>query len=155
MNRNNRKHLVEQLLRCTDVSSLIRIRHERPEIFGADRAHRIELIEAGAAAGAGRSTRRRRSPTKAFRLVPVCRRWRGGLTSALGFCIIGGVRRDRAGRRLGLHSCRLCRARERPSNRVGRAPTRLKLLAYDGTGIILATKWLESGRFVWPRSKTA
>ncbi|WP_420882170.1 IS66 family insertion sequence element accessory protein TnpB [Rhizobium gallicum] len=38
---------------------------------------------------------------------------------------------------------------------MGRAPTRLKLLAYDGTGIILATKWLESGRFVWPRSKTA
>ncbi len=27
---------------------------------------------------------------------------------------------------------------------------RLKLLAYDGTGVILATKWLESGRFVWP-----
>ncbi len=27
---------------------------------------------------------------------------------------------------------------------------RLKLLAYDGTGMVLATKWLESGRFVWP-----
>jgi transposase len=27
---------------------------------------------------------------------------------------------------------------------------RLKLLTYDGTGVILATKWLEAGRFVWP-----
>jgi transposase len=27
---------------------------------------------------------------------------------------------------------------------------RIKLLAWDGTGIILATKWLEQGRFAWP-----
>jgi transposase len=27
---------------------------------------------------------------------------------------------------------------------------RLKLLAWDGTGMILATKYLESGRFTWP-----
>ena len=27
---------------------------------------------------------------------------------------------------------------------------RLKLLAWDGSGMILATKWLESGRFTWP-----
>jgi len=27
---------------------------------------------------------------------------------------------------------------------------RLKLLTYDGSGIVLATKWLESGRFIWP-----
>lgn len=27
---------------------------------------------------------------------------------------------------------------------------RIKLLAWDGSGIILATKWLEDGRFVWP-----
>jgi transposase len=27
---------------------------------------------------------------------------------------------------------------------------RLKLLAFDGTGIVLATKWLEEGKFVWP-----
>jgi transposase len=27
---------------------------------------------------------------------------------------------------------------------------RLKLLHYDGSGMILATKWLESGKFVWP-----
>ena len=27
---------------------------------------------------------------------------------------------------------------------------RLKLLVWDGTGIILATKWLEDGRFYWP-----
>ena len=27
---------------------------------------------------------------------------------------------------------------------------RLKLLVWDGTGIILATKWLEDGRFFWP-----
>ncbi len=30
---------------------------------------------------------------------------------------------------------------------------RLKMLAYDGTGIVLATKWLESGRFIWPPIK--
>jgi transposase len=29
-------------------------------------------------------------------------------------------------------------------------PDRLKLLAFDGTGMILATKWLEGGKFVWP-----
>lgn len=27
---------------------------------------------------------------------------------------------------------------------------RLKLIVWDGTGIILATKWLEDGRFQWP-----
>lgn len=27
---------------------------------------------------------------------------------------------------------------------------RLKLLAFDGSGMILATKWLEEGAFVWP-----
>ena len=27
---------------------------------------------------------------------------------------------------------------------------RLKLLAWDGSGVILATKWLESGRLTWP-----
>jgi len=27
---------------------------------------------------------------------------------------------------------------------------RLKLLAYDGSGVVLATKWLEAGRFTWP-----
>jgi transposase len=27
---------------------------------------------------------------------------------------------------------------------------RLKCLAFDGTGIVLATKWLEEGKFVWP-----
>ena len=27
---------------------------------------------------------------------------------------------------------------------------RLKILAWDGTGMILATKWLEAGRFTWP-----
>ena len=27
---------------------------------------------------------------------------------------------------------------------------RIKLLAWDGSGIVLATKWLENGRFAWP-----
>jgi transposase len=27
---------------------------------------------------------------------------------------------------------------------------RIKLLAWDGSGIVLATKWLEHGRFAWP-----
>ena len=27
---------------------------------------------------------------------------------------------------------------------------RLKILVFDGTGVILATKWLEEGRFAWP-----
>jgi transposase len=27
---------------------------------------------------------------------------------------------------------------------------RLKLLMWDGTGMVLATKWLEAGRFAWP-----
>ena len=27
---------------------------------------------------------------------------------------------------------------------------RLKLLVFDGTGLILATKWLEEGSFAWP-----
>ena len=30
---------------------------------------------------------------------------------------------------------------------------RLKILAFDGTGMILATKWLEEGRFAWPPIK--
>ncbi len=27
---------------------------------------------------------------------------------------------------------------------------RLKLLTWDGTGVVLATKWLEAGCFTWP-----
>jgi transposase len=27
---------------------------------------------------------------------------------------------------------------------------RIKRLAWDGTGMVLATKWLEGGRFAWP-----
>jgi len=27
---------------------------------------------------------------------------------------------------------------------------RLRLVFWDGTGMVLTTKWLESGRFVWP-----
>ncbi len=27
---------------------------------------------------------------------------------------------------------------------------RLKLLAWDGSGMVLATKWLEQGKFAWP-----
>jgi transposase len=27
---------------------------------------------------------------------------------------------------------------------------RIKILAWDGTGMVLATKWLEEGRFTWP-----
>lgn len=27
---------------------------------------------------------------------------------------------------------------------------RIKLLTWDGSGMVLATKWLEHGRFVWP-----
>jgi transposase len=27
---------------------------------------------------------------------------------------------------------------------------RIKLLAWDGSGMVLATKWLEHGKFVWP-----
>jgi transposase len=30
---------------------------------------------------------------------------------------------------------------------------RLKLLAFDGSGIVLATKWLEVGRFDWPAAR--
>jgi transposase len=26
----------------------------------------------------------------------------------------------------------------------------LKLLAFDGTGMVLTTKWLEEGKFAWP-----
>ena len=28
---------------------------------------------------------------------------------------------------------------------------RVKLLAWDGSGMVLVTKWLEQGRFTWPR----
>ena len=31
-----------------------------------------------------------------------------------------------------------------------RRSDRLKLLAWDGSGMILATKWLEEGKFKWP-----
>ncbi len=31
-----------------------------------------------------------------------------------------------------------------------RRADRLKFIHFDGSGMILATKWLESGRFVWP-----
>jgi transposase len=31
---------------------------------------------------------------------------------------------------------------------------RLKILVFDGTGMILATKWLEEGRFAWPPIRT-
>jgi transposase len=31
-----------------------------------------------------------------------------------------------------------------------RRPDRLKLLVYDGTGLVLVTKRLEDGRFKWP-----
>ena len=31
-----------------------------------------------------------------------------------------------------------------------RRPDRIKLLVYDGTGLILITKRLEAGQFVWP-----
>lgn len=27
---------------------------------------------------------------------------------------------------------------------------RIRLLAWDGSGMVLATKWLEAGRFAWP-----
>ena len=27
---------------------------------------------------------------------------------------------------------------------------RLKMLTYDGSGVVLVTKWLEAGRFTWP-----
>jgi transposase len=30
---------------------------------------------------------------------------------------------------------------------------RLKILTFDGTGVILATKYLESGKFAWPPIK--
>lgn len=30
---------------------------------------------------------------------------------------------------------------------------RLRFIFWDGSGMILATKWLESGRFVWPPVK--
>ncbi len=30
---------------------------------------------------------------------------------------------------------------------------RLKILVFDGTGMILATKWLEDGHFAWPPIK--
>jgi transposase len=31
-----------------------------------------------------------------------------------------------------------------------RLADRLKFIHFDGSGMILATKWLETGRFVWP-----
>jgi len=31
---------------------------------------------------------------------------------------------------------------------------RVKLLAWDGSGMVLVTKWLHEGRFTWPRSRT-
>jgi transposase len=31
-----------------------------------------------------------------------------------------------------------------------RRTDRLKLIHFDGSGMILATKWLEAGQFVWP-----
>lgn len=31
-----------------------------------------------------------------------------------------------------------------------RSLDRLKLIHWDGTGMILTTKWLESGKFAWP-----
>ncbi len=30
---------------------------------------------------------------------------------------------------------------------------RLKLIAWDGSGMVLVTKWLEAGRFTWPPIK--
>ena len=30
------------------------------------------------------------------------------------------------------------------------AMTVLRMLAYDGSGIVLVSKWLEAGRFTWP-----
>jgi transposase len=33
---------------------------------------------------------------------------------------------------------------------VGKWADRLKLLHWDGSGMILATKWLEGGKFAWP-----
>jgi transposase len=27
---------------------------------------------------------------------------------------------------------------------------RLKMIAWDGSGMVLVTKWLEAGRFIWP-----
>jgi transposase len=34
--------------------------------------------------------------------------------------------------------------------RTKRAANRVKLLAWDGSGMVLATKWLHHGRFTWP-----
>lgn len=31
-----------------------------------------------------------------------------------------------------------------------RRSDRVKILAWDGSGMVLATKWLEEGRFTWP-----
>jgi transposase len=35
-----------------------------------------------------------------------------------------------------------------------KAASRLKVLVYDGAGIWLCTRRLQSGRFVWPRNET-
>jgi transposase len=31
-----------------------------------------------------------------------------------------------------------------------RSADRVKLLVWDGSGMVLVTKWLEQGRFTWP-----
>jgi transposase len=39
---------------------------------------------------------------------------------------------------------------ENDMQNVGRWSDRVKLLAWDGSGMVLVTKWLEEGRFTWP-----
>ena len=34
---------------------------------------------------------------------------------------------------------------------VARSPDRVKILVYDGTGVVLYSKRLEAGRFCWPQ----
>jgi hypothetical protein len=38
----------------------------------------------------------------------------------------------------------------RPDDEVPQAIKLLKLLAWDGSGMVLVTKWLHQGRFTWP-----